>query len=690
MQTGASLKFTLVHLCLIGLTKAQTLIQKTIPQKNLMTIFDHYTIFLLVSHGLVVDLIIITVTSFKSRKTYWKMHERESIIMMIFMLFTSITAWLRKLDDSIVLSYHFDFVTLSLVVFTSISGYRVLNILGSRENGRPFWLEKKIHRIVSILLFILMKMKLAVILWVVIDKNTVFCLVLSLYVLVCLIVYGYFMLFSDPSPSEKVLQEKYKKHDSQIYKQVLHFLEHDEFNPVEGNKNRRLRSEDIDVEDEQHNFNSSVNLQWYLYANKLCELPVFPHAGGNFLIPGIIHKDITKLALGISPMVYMNLVDGKIYFFKHTHGRVFKNEVKRSCFGVFSQKIFKRKMERTFSFEIANDESRMLLGHPQDRDYKRHKVYEHSAYQLRIEHSIQVSGTEFNVSFIRKESENSSEYYIDLKSYWPKFLGKYVLSNFQIAGLQISAIVHFLNPNYLRFRNQFILNLDKEIYDMHAGLSTDLMNQTIELDDAKVLTCSNFCVSVYHSSQDLKGELFAMSDYLGFGLGCLTKSCDSYLLVVKNQGILPFVDLFELIFQKTLFNIHGKNAQNEIFGGEYRLLFANKFTISVYWFLNWEFLEGAKSLGMYHLQIIKKLQNKFMNGDQNIIGKVWIEGSNFDEKRFDQIKKLGKKAKNINQILKLGGMDFDRVIVNGDDQFMRTIFEGSKISRTDFAKMIFW
>lgn len=674
---------------MIGWVCGSESLRHVIERTDLPSLLDHYTILVILTHGILVDAAVIIAMACKNRADYQRNHEVVGIFLVGLIFVESVIAGVRGIAMSSVLSPKFDVLTLICLVVQVIYGYKVQGIITAKKNGQSYDAQKYLHRFLGLLLFALLKIKLLNLLKLVLRSDSLFWLVLAAYFFLCLLVYGYFFLFSDPTPKERELGKLYERHDDRAYQNIRAQIVMGDFNPMEtGPKTHRLSNDNLDKDDPDAA--RSAEIKWYLFGNKLCEAPSFPHSGGDFLISAANRKDITKTALGIASWVYYNKETKDVHLFRYAHGKKFKNEVRRSCFGLFSQPIFYRGLEKSPSWQASNEDMRALLGAPHDRDYKRHKVYEHSGLQIFVSYSMQIAASEFYLAFIAKEGESTADYHVDLKGYWPAFIGKYFMANFQIDGIKIGNFIHFLSPNYLRFRNQALLNLDKELYEVHASVNTDLLMRVLELEDRKGSeTTTRYCVSVLHSNHDLRKEKFNMSDYLGFGFGHLVKSSESHLLVVKNQGILPFIDFFELMFQKMLLYFHGRAAENEIFGNEYRLIFANKFRLSIYWYIDWEFAEAARSLGLYHLQLLKRVQEKLGSPDADLIGNVYIDSHQFDHETYDRLKRAPRRTHSISEVIATDPAEYDKILISGNDTFVTQMFGGAKISRRNFAKMVF-
>lgn len=674
---------------LSAVTALENIAANLINKGGYLSFLDHYTIFLLISHGILIDLTIITAIGCKGSKTYITSHEFEAIILTALIIIETLVGKIRGISFSWIMSFDFDMIVLISLILEIVYGYKVYNILTEKNNGQYYNYQKKVHSINSCLLLFMLKAKFITVLNDLIFDRLLFFLVLSVYFFLLAFTYSYFIILEPTSMKKANLDTYYTKHEDKIYKHIIETLKTHDFDPFELKNDIKYIKGSISVQDIE-DLTRNSHIKWFLYGSRVVEIDEFPHPGGDFIISKINHLDITKFSMGILPFLYLNKKTRKIYLFKQAHGKHFDNYTYKNCFGHHFQPIFKIKKEHAPSIELMDLEHVFLLQSSDNRNYKKRKMCNYSAFDVKIEKYIKIEKSEFYIGLISHEQQTTVKNFVDLTEYWLHFIGKYLMLSFQIGGVKMSSSLYFLNPNYQKLRNQFLKNLETEIYNLHIDFSTDLMKQMAEVEDSiKNIGESRFCVTFLHFDEIIKKEKFQMSDFMGFGIGSLTKSGDSFLFIVKNQGILPFIDLFELIFQKILFNLHGKNAENKIFGSEYALLFANSPKINIAWVLDEDFVDCAQTLGLYHLQLISKLQDEMTSEDQKIIQKVFIKCPEKYVQKYDKLNIVLGKFSKFNDILGTVFTEFDKIMISGDDQFVTDLFEDVHLSTKTFEKIVF-
>jgi hypothetical protein len=635
-----------------------------------------------ISHGILVDAVVLVAATCKDKKWYQWVHLLTSYLLVALLFIECLITGIAGFGFAKTLQPSMDLFTLIILVSSKGTGHLVQRIIRAEVNGRTHHIHKRIHRATSIPIWVIFKAKFMVLMKLSAKEPQHFWLFALIYTFVCVVVYGYLFFFSDPDPKDNELSSHYKRHDGRRFRDILDSLR------VHSARNVWANPSEEAVIDTPISIRRTVPVRWYLFGNRLCELPSFPHSGGNFLIEASVGKDITKEALGIYPWVYRNESTNKIHLFLHEHGKKFRNEIQRACFGILSVPVFRRRLERSLSFD-TDEKVSLIANRSHDRDYKRHKMYEHMGHQITIGHSLAIPETVWHVLFISKEPESACDYVVDLKQSWPQLLGKYLLANFQLHGQHLCQHIRFLSPNYLRFRSKFLAKVDKEIYSEHLAANTKLLEQAAELKDVVSADhLSNFCVTVIQGSQDVKLDRFTMSDHLGFGLGWLTTASGEHVIVARNEGIVPFIDLFEMIFQKLMFYAQGKRAENEIFDAEYRHLFSESLKLHVYWEVSGDFLEAASTLGGYHLRLIKRVQERLRSPDTELIGRVWVAGKAEEWVGDGVFEKSPFDVFNAHKVFDLVPHP-EKVFVSGSADFRTTLFHHKRIGPQHFDKFIF-
>ena len=83
------------------------------------------------------------------------------------------------------------------------------------------------------------------------------------------------------------------------------------------------------------------------------------------------------------------------------------------------------------------------------------------------------------------------------------------------------------------------------------------------------------------------------------------------------------------------------------------------------------------------------LQSKLPDKSSNIINDIWVDNSNCDFRLYPFIKGINTQEMNIKRIFSLIDIEFDRVIISGDDKFKRQLFTGSMLDQNFLDKVKF-
>lgn len=88
---------------------------------------------------------------------------------------------------------------------------------------------------------------------------------------------------------------------------------------------------------------------------------------------------------------------------------------------------------------------------------------------------------------------------------------------------------------------------------------------------------------------------------MGLGIGINAETVHSYLIMVNNEGILPFIDFLEFLCAWTMIQFNSEDKKYEshpIFKNEYFLYLVNEVSFFIYWEIDSEFLESSFVLGL--------------------------------------------------------------------------------------------
>ena len=311
-----------------------------------------------------------------------------------------------------------------------------------------------------------------------------------------------------------------------------------------------------------------------------------------------------------------------------------------------------------------------------------------------IKEKLEIGPSNLHILYVSKLSPKSPLNVIDYDFYWPKIMGKYYMLEFSNEEVFFFFGVMTFNPNYLSHRKSQLEFHGKEIYELESNLSTGIMNEIIMLsEDLSDPTHTHYCPMVGHLKAPEKRSFFKSKGPLGFGLGFTQISSHSYLVILKNDGIVPFIDFLEILFLRYLHEVYpiqnNADESRSLIGQDYSGLFCNHMRICFYWIIDDDYLEFAETFGLYHLNLISFIQMRVHNPETRVVRQVTIKSNGLDSKKhkyFDQSTALSNL---IDHILSSLSFDWQKIIVSGEDQFRYELFEGSRMRKKQFKDVIF-
>ena len=252
------------------------------------------------------------------------------------------------------------------------------------------------------------------------------------------------------------------------------------------------------------------------------------------------------------------------------------------------------------------------------------------------------------------------------------------------------------NKKENNFENEFFLKNEKnnlfENEEKEGILHHSDFDFTDEEENLKIKKKKNLKKKINFfkkSKNDLNnGIRYQFKGPLGIGLGINSYSTGKYLIIIKNEGILPFLDFFEILIQKCLLKLYEKKNIDWIFNSEYNLIFVNNLQIQIQWIISSQFLNFAKSFGLFQLQTLFFLQNQIKESCFNILKNVVIRNSNIKKSFYDFL--TIKNSENFEDVKDLIDFDvFDKIVISGPDIFKKEILQGSRIDFDDVEKIVF-
>lgn len=658
----------------------------------------HAGIYLVV-FGILIDFFMANVVFYKLKPAYFRGHYCQAIAMVTVYICNQIALWAsgqRFFDNNYVLLN--DLILCGLFVIEIVSGVWVFVQCQYKYYFVSFSRKKTFHRAVGLLIYLFAKAKVAALVYFYcqLAPASVFYFTIGGYFAFVLICYycwysRYFKL-----SQRKVIE--FKTSTIEPYADIMKAIESEEFLHNDSIKSFREIELGLDDHSIQSTIYSSVN--WSAFEDKIFEIKELDHPGGKFLLTWSNRRDITKYIYGVSSMVVFDDNGDGFVFIKYKHSIFFKNYVLDNCLGRYNTSVDLFREESLpdnlhfltlfsrGSIDLFSSNINLLVMH---RLATTITIF-HTEFL--IKEKIEVGPNNLHILYVSKLSPKCPLNVIDFDFYWPKIMGKYFMLEFGNDEIFFYFGLMTFNPNYFcHRRNQLELH-GKEIYEMEYNLSTGIMNEIIMLsEDLTSLSQTHYYPMVGHLKAPEKRSFFKLKGPLGFGLGFTQISSHSYLVILKNDGVIPFVDFLEILFLRYLHEVYPlpNNSEDNRFriGEDYVNLFCNKMHMCFYWIIDDEYMEFAETFGFYHLSLISFVQMRIRNPDIRVIRQVIVKAHNFDAKKHKYFDQSTALSNSIDHILSSVSFDWQKIIVSGEDQFRYELFEGSRMRKKQFKDVIF-
>jgi hypothetical protein len=643
--------------------------------------------------GILIDIFMVNVIFHKLKVGYFRGHYCQALIIFIIHISNQIYLWVsgeEYFENKFLLLI--EIILLALFIGEFLTGIWVYSLCLHRYKFYSFYTIKAIHKGFGVLLYLVAKSKVGALVYFYcqLTARSVFYFVFIGYSGLIIICYYFIYTHNLKRTHRKLLQ--FKQSDTKKYDEIMKSIECEEF--LHNDSIKSFREFEIGFDDHSHLSTIFSNVHWSAFEDKIFEIFEIDHSGGTFLVSWSNRKDITKYIHGLSALVVYEEGSGRYTFIKYKHSVTFRNYVHDNCLGKYIIKdFFKEESVRDnnevfsrASINLFSTNINLLVNH---RQFTNINLYH---FEFIINEHIEIGPSELKIFLVSKMNPRSPLNLVNLDFYWTRVMGKYFMLEFANEEVHFLFGVMFLNPNYLSRRKLQLELICPEICNYESTISTPEINQLIMLSDSLTEeNKSNFCPIVGRLLNIKDKTFFKMKGPLGFGLGFTPISSHSSLLVIKNEGIIPFVDFFEILFQKYMFELYPPESDSNLahLGEEYRGLFVNDFSVSIYWILEDQFLLCAETLGLYHLNLLILIQDKIKNPAHRIIKEVILSTHNFDEKKFRYFQQGVTPSRCIDDILATIVFTWDKIIVSGEEKFKEELFGASRMTKRQFTKVYF-
>lgn len=640
--------------------------------------FTHFMIHLFV-FAILADVNINRIYYCKYRKTNVTDHVFLSVFIVVVVYSNHIFKYVKGLQYS----NRIDLQSLEIALLTLMGiqvtlGIVLVRYIHKSLRYRHLLVWRSIHQFNGLLILVLGKAKVVYLLYYYTRdlNNVAFALVTIAFFLFTFIIYaGYYLYYFRNFNSEILL---YGESTEVLYNDIRTCVETEEF-MHEQSFHSEMQGVKDSLNEKSTIFSESC---WVVFEDHLYDLKDFVHPGGNFVVKMCKGTDITKYVYGFSSLLVYDH-DKKIYrIINYNHSFRTFNVFNRTCIGVFNKPpLFTEKAKSSqlrTSVSLATNllDSRYAL--------QTEKLnYQHRETIGMLFLPLKTFEIDFNrglhLVLISKIAKNESPLYVDLNVYWIKMVGRYFLYSFKNSKKLLLYSTLSLNPTYLSLRNRYYKDMVPWMAEMDEAYKPDLVKELEavgESEDNNFNIC-RYCsvIGYYNNKKDFKS--FNLKGPFGLGLNFTSSSSQSFLVIIDNEGLIPFLDFIEIITQKELIIDSYQNIRGNtwIFTNEYKLCYNNGIQFYVYWQISRSFAESAKVLGLTQLQKYR-FMTKRCNVAKPVIIDVFIKNNTLDFGVYDQLKKLKSDFSfdlaNIIKHSKLG--DF-KVIISGSKNFQKDFVE---------------
>lgn len=581
-----------------------------------------YLVCYVIFWSLLFELSLVIVLHFKQDQHYVSYHAGLNLFIILGQSIASMLLLQRHKWD-----WSNGFVRRELItaafIFLQVSLGRYMNhLLTSPVLVRGIFITRYSHRCLGMLIYLMTKTQLAIYVIYHFNKSNagylfiglLYFLVLITHIVVSVILRAYDASASDAHVNFLIRTSPLKKE----YAEIVHNIENGEVDDAVDN----VTINDAFATDDVASLNTALTVRrpidWLLIEDRVYDITGLRHPKGNYILRATKFKDITREIHGLKAWRFENrqLHYGKTSQHKHV-SRTFRflndhciNEIALSSVLMFrnEKRVSASETNSNLDFQTENSS-----------EYHTRRKNRISKWKLGPVFSF-ANNNAGRVLFFEKQAE---DVVVNLSSYWNMNYGRYFLLKMENGKCMYNFVTLSIHPRYLQLKEKWYKQLNLPWF---ANLTTHQSRECQELTemaDTLLASKSKAAVEQLNQDSDIRDyylPLFAWKETsvkpeemkslsingpLGFGIGFNHKSTQCVLVLARDEGILPFTDLFEFLGQRSLMEMTQMQIPHPVFGKEYLLDFANGMTINLYWEITQEFRDFAPLFGLGSLEVIE-------------------------------------------------------------------------------------
>lgn len=531
-----------------------------------------------------------------------------------------------------------------------------------------------------------------------------FPLLMTSYAFLLLLVYlGSYSLVSDLKERPKPIRRS--EGDSLVYSELLGMLERGE---------RPSSEESVSVISTSaagtRPFSAVSALNWVSIQESVYDLGKLYHPGGQLLFSSLKQRDITKIILEGSLLLFRGEKGWQVM--GHSHDYRIWTMLERAYIG-------KIRAKKPFRLEPIGEKKRLSVVEEwvklaiifsidktnlQKRNTEGEGVLEiERAESPGGECEIETKGVDRSDSEPKRRGDQSilalveatsgHSLSVDLKSYWMRLLGRYYVLRRGSQRL-ICRPIFCLCPRYLQLRSEIFREKDPELFSLAQSHQSGPAKALSSLAETKGEFTSSY-LPMYLRARGggiANDGVFELRGPMGAGLGFDKGASGKILLVLGDQAIVPFLDLFELLINRRLIEREGRTDCEggacgppqpgqrrkgwDVFPEEYLHILANGISVEVVWYVGREFAEEALTMGLPHLNELGYLHPETGGIGQIFAGATVVTAA----KKPPQFQFVNFETDFVEAVASRGNQAIERVILDGPDSFLKDLVDRGVIN----------
>jgi hypothetical protein len=447
-------------------------------------------------------------------------------------------------------------------------------------------------------------------------------------------------------------------------------------------------------------------INWVIIEDLVFDITGMRHPKGNYILKAIQFKDVTREVYGLKDWRFS--YNGYTKVLKHRHKMATLKFLKNHCIGRLNPMEAISLPSNIYRPSISEANSNLDLFKSNFTVDQAHIDCSSLSWSVSQSYSMIDNS---RMIFLKKIEK---DYVINLSSYWLKNFSKYFIVKSEKNTQDYFYILYSLSPKYLTLKKEWYHKLNISfIQSMQTYSSFDLKELT---EIGSTLQKSNSAIKmIKESSNDIKDAFiplyvstemeskftfepnikFEIKGPFGLGLGFDANSTKQILIMIKDEGVLPFTDFFEFISQRALIELNGLKQPHPIFGKEYLMNYVNDMAIWVYWEISQNFYDSAKVFGLESLEVFNHAaveSSKIFKNDQtkmcNVVKRINIISNKPSQEshKLSMTNCSGKNFKSIREIsIDSEHAVISRVVVSGPTEFVNRALLGLEMPPEDIV-----